>query len=122
MVLQVPSVLSNACKTTFRSACVLILFVPFFVLCVILFVCVLSICNSYNNFLLHVYVQATSFDGVFIVYSLPVYCFSLPLLFFIVVNKISIYLSMSIINGNGSGNNYRGLGRVLLGPKTSVGF
>ena len=59
------SILSNVCETTFSCACVLIPFVPpflsalfFFAHCVILFVCLLSICNSYN--------RATSFDGVFL--------------------------------------------------------
>ena len=34
----------------------------FFVFCLILFICVLSICNSYNYYMYNV--QATSFDGV----------------------------------------------------------
>ena len=73
MLFVIFSMLSNVCETTFSCACVLIPFVPpffFFVLCVILFVCLLSICNSYNYYMYMVYVQAIyvmfSFDGVFL--------------------------------------------------------
>ena len=46
---------------------------------------------SYNYY--NVYVQATSFDGVFLLVALH-YIALVAIIFFIVVNKMSIYLSI----------------------------
>ena len=56
--------------------------------CVILFVCLLSICNSYY----YMY-KATSFGGVFLLVAFHYIALVCNYCFFIVVNKISIYLS-----------------------------
>jgi len=66
----------------------------FFVLCVILFFCILSICNSYNYYM-HMFRRPALVVYSFW-YSLPLYCFSLQLLFFLfwLIKYLSIYLSI----------------------------
>jgi len=59
--------------------------------CVILFVCLLSICNSYY----YMY-KATSFGGVFLLVAFHYIALVCSYCFFIVVNKISIYLSILV--------------------------
>ena len=66
-----------------------------FVLCVILFVVrPLSICNSYIYYIIFIHVQTTSFDGVFLLLAFHCIALICNYCFLIVVNKISIYLTL----------------------------